>query len=128
MGAMRTALPQPTVAEANRIALMMDLGCLPCASVGYFGLTRKECHHLVSGNRRLGHWYTLCLCAGHHQGLWTADQRLWIVQRDLVAISDGRKAFKRIYGTELDMWLKTQHLLELDDELPQSKILPRRVA
>lgn len=125
---MRSSLPRPTSAEALRIVRMMDLGCLPCASVGYFGVTRKECHHLVSGNRRLGHWYTLCLCAGHHQGDWTTDQCQCILEKDRVAISDGRKAFKHIYGPEMDLWLKTQHMLKLDDELPQSKIVPRRVA
>lgn len=116
------------MAEAARITLMMDLGCLPCASVGYFGQTRKECHHIKIGNARAGHWYTLCLCRGHHQGVWTQDQCFQIIDRQRVAISDGSKAFTRVYGTQWDLWLKTQHLLEMDDELPKSKILPRRVA
>lgn len=116
------------MAESGRITLMMDLGCLPCAIAGYFGPTRKECHHLVSGNKRIGHRYTICLCCGHHQGQWTSDQRLMMLPNQLVAISDGRKAFKAIYGTEMSLWLKTQHLLELDDELPPTKTLPRRVA
>lgn len=122
---MKSSLPKPTMAEANRIPLVMDLGCLPCASVGYFGATKKDCHHLLSGNRRMGHWYTLCLCKGHHVGQWTADQHILMLDEQRVAISDGRKAFRRVYGTEIDLWLKTQHLLELDDTLPPSKILPR---
>lgn len=125
---MKTSLPKATNAESNRIALMMDLGCLPCAKVGYFGPSRKECHHILRGNKRLGHRYTLCLCVVHHQGRWNTYQQLQILPEDRVAISDGRKAFRRIYGTEMDLWLKTQHLLKLDDELPATKILPRRVA
>lgn len=88
--------------------------------------SKLECHHILQGNKRLGHWYTLCLCKGHHQGIWTGEQCERFKEAFRVAISDGRKAFREIYGTELDLWLKTQHLLGLDDSLPATKIVPRR--
>lgn len=126
---MKHSTGKPTKAEHDRIARMMALGCLPCASLGLFSLPRSklECHHILSGGKRISHWYTLCLCKGHHQGIWTAEQCERFKEALRVAISDGRKAFRAVYGTELDLWLKTQHLLNLDDSLPTTKILPRRM-
>ena len=126
---MKHSTGKPTKAEQERIDRMMALGCIPCASLGLFSLPRSklECHHILSGGKRISHWYTLCLCKGHHQGKWSDAQRERFAEAQRVAISDGRKAFRAVYGTELDLWLKTQHLLHLDDELPTTKVLPRRL-
>jgi hypothetical protein len=73
----------------------------------------------VRGNKRLGHWYTLQVCVGHHRGQWT-DQ----VTR--VGISSGRHALMNAYGyDELELWQRQQVVLGLDDALPLTKILPR---
>lgn len=108
-----------TKAEKERIKrLFLGVGCICCLL--RFGLKNShiEIHHIVRGNKRLGHWYTLPLCHPHHQqrgdGPWTS-------------IANGRKAFAAIHGDELDLWLKVQHMLGLDDELPPSKVLPRRI-
>lgn len=111
--------PQATEAEKARIKrLFLEIGCICCRlRFGHYN-SLIEIHHIVRGNKRLGHWYTLPLCHAHHQtksiGVWTS-------------IANGRKAFSAVHGDELDVWLKVQHMLGLDDELPKSKRVPRRI-
>lgn len=111
-----------TKSEAARISLIMGMTCVVCALSGDFQKRRLELHHIVRANKRLGHWFTLQLCLGHHRGLWS-DQ---VVK---VGIADGRRAFKEAHGyDELELWQKLQMALGLDDTLPVSKIVARRVA
>lgn len=116
---MKSSLPKPTSAESARMERMKsEIGCICCRLNNLDTTTRLEIHHLLVGGQRSSHWYSLCLCWTHHQsrvasGLWTS-------------IARGSKAFTRMHGTQWDLWLKTQHMLELDDELPPSKIVPRR--
>lgn len=119
MIAHRNAKP-PTKAERERFERMKsEIGCILC----WLGLGVRtgqvEIHHIVRGNKRLGHWYSLSLCFAHHRGNGTGL---------MTSIANGRKAFERVHGTELDLWRKVQHILGLDDELPKTKVLPRRVA
>ena len=95
-----------------------EIGCICCALNGLTPRSRLEVHHILLSGRRQSHWYTICLCWVHHQGrqlggLWTS-------------VAQGSKAFTKVHGSQWDLWLKTQHILELDDELPPSKIVPRR--
>jgi hypothetical protein len=53
----------------------------------------------------MGHWYTLPVCVKHH-GM-CHDSTFG-------------------YRVQIDTWLKVQHILALPDELPKSKIVPRR--
>ena len=82
-----------TKAESTRITRMMRLGCIACAKLDIPHIAQEN-HHIVEGNRRLGDWYTLPLCRGHHQGDWTSDQREVLGER-CVAISDGRSGSTR---------------------------------
>jgi len=114
----RTSTGSPTKAERERWALFPRVGCITCLL--RFGEKNPlyEIHHILQGNKRLGHWYSLPLCTSHHRipglGPWTS-------------IANGRRAYQRVHGTELDQWLKLQHMLNLSDELPSSKLVPRRV-
>lgn len=114
-------MPRATHHEQQRINRMKaEIGCICCLLRTGVQNYHVEVHHIVQGNKRLGHWYTLPLCRAHH--------RIRGVGGIFTSIADGSKAFKRIHGTELDLWLKCQHMLELPDDLPTTKILPRRVA
>jgi len=119
-----------TKLEQLRIEQMMRLGCCACAFIE-IPMIAHECHHLLDGNRRMGHWFTIPLCRGHHQGDWSAEQIEILGQRSirerrnyLVAISDGRKTFTTIYPTERQLWETVQSRLGLT--WPPSKIVPRR--
>lgn len=119
---MKHSTKLPTVAEQARFLTLKELGCVVCALVGDVRPRKIEAHHIVRGNKRLGHLYTLPLCLGHHRGLWT-DQ---VVR---VGIADGRHAFKEAHGyDELELWQKLQVTLGLDDTLPKSKLVARRAA
>lgn len=125
---MYTALRPPTRYEATRIEAMMRLGCCCCAHLGLVHIA-QECHHILDGGRRMGHWFTLPLCRGHHQGDWGAEQLELIPTDKRVAISDGRKVFNAVYNDERKLWEVVQDRLHLPKIWPvSSKILPRRVA
>jgi hypothetical protein len=119
----------PTKAEAERIERMLALGCI-VTRLRYGTLATAECHHIVDGERRLGHWYTLPLTPYYHRGVLGAATN----QRDMIetygaSLAHGTKAFFESHRkTELDLWRIVQRMLGLDDALPPSKILPRRVA
>jgi hypothetical protein len=110
-----------TKVEKARIERMMALGCICCYQFG--GWIYPECHHIVSGNRRMGHWYTLPICSGHHRGAWTG-----LEYGPRIALSDGGKLFVATFGSERELWKKVQDRLALPYLWPVSKILPRRVA
>ena len=114
--------------ERMRIEAMMRLGCVFCAVLGVVNAHQLECHHIVDGNRRLGHWYSLPCCAGHHRLMWTPEQRQIFTPEQLVGVASGSKAFEPIYGTEREMWVKVQRRLKLPAIWVPSKIVPRLVS
>lgn len=118
----------PTKAERERINQMMAFLCPCCSIAGYLFRDHTECHHIISGTKRMGHWYTLPICRGHHRGAFSERQRLMIEPAYLVAISDGLKLFTEVFPTERELWVRVQETLGLSTDWPQSKILPRRVA
>jgi Recombination enhancement, RecA-dependent nuclease len=124
---MKSNAPGPTKLESERIDKMLQLGCAACAFLGVPNLVNTECHHLLDGNVRLGHWFSIPLCAGHHRGAWTEGQLTWIEAHQRVAISDGRKAFTRIYPTEWQLWDRVQIVLRLENDRPISKLIPRKM-
>lgn len=108
-----------------RVDRMMHLGCVYCAHLGLVCIA-QECHHIVEGNRRLGDWFTLPLCRGHHQGDWSRDQLEIIPADKRVGIHSGSKACEAVYPAQRELWERVQACLHLS--WPQSKIVPRRVA
>ncbi len=122
---MKHSTGKPTKYEQKRFEAMVRLGCVCCAQLG-LPVVAVDVHHIVDGNQRLGHWYTLPVCPGHHRGVWSPEQ-VEVIPPDLrVAISSGSKVFEKQYGTERDMWMKVQARLKLPAVWPTSKILPRR--
>lgn len=105
-----------------RIDLLRRAGCCACACLGIVN-TGTDVHHILRGGQRLGDWFTILLCPGHHRGAWTPEQIELIERKDRVAISDGRPAFNAVYGEERALWEASQKSLGLT--WPESKILPR---
>lgn len=124
---MKHSTGKPTKAEASRIDLMLRLGCCACELVGMRLLVRPECHHILEGGKRLGHWYTIPLCSGHHRGDWSISQYAVLSDRHRVAIADGRKRFTAMYPTERSLWETVQDKLKLSKDWPVSKVMPRNV-
>lgn len=109
-----------------RIERMLRLGCVACAYLDIPNI-ECECHHILWGNVRLGDWYTIPLCPGQHRGVWSPELVILIPRFQRVAISDGRKAFTRVYPCERDLWVTVQRRLHLSQEWPASKIVPLRL-
>lgn len=121
---------RPTREEKRRMDLMVQLPCRACIQEPPGWPRARSCvQHIVEGNRRMGHLYTIPLCAGHHQGRWTRAQRHFmdssVIEMRAVALSDGSKLFVARYGTERDMWEETQLELDLPVIWPESKIFKR---
>jgi hypothetical protein len=96
-----------TKAESTRADRMaLEIGCIFCwLDRGERGPCDHR-HHIISGNKRMGHWYTLPCCEDDH-----------------AKCHDGTYS----HAVQIDRWLKVQHALDLSDELPRSKIVPRRL-
>jgi hypothetical protein len=115
-------------ADKARIERMRQIGCCACAKLGIPNYQMIEVHHILRGNRRLGDWYTIPLCKGHHQGYFSETQRILLSEDERVSIGKGRKPFNDKFGDERDLWLNVQFVLKLSQDWPSSKILPRRAA
>lgn len=93
---------KPTKAESEHMGRVADLGCLPCLNNGMPG-TPAECHHIrhqIGAGRRSSHFQTIPLCPEHHRlGAYG------------VAIHAGKRAWEKIYGTELQLLEQTRQLL-----------------
>ena len=117
---MKTSTGSPTKAEQERLDLLRNVGCICCLMRFGSEVPEYEIHHIVQGDRRLGHWYTLPLCFNHHRGK--------MLSGDWTSIAQGSKAFSKVHGTELEIWGKLQRMLGLDDTLPPTKIVSRSLA
>lgn len=83
----------PTKTEREWMKRITDYGCIACRIDG----RRRAAgvHHIVSGNRRMGHLFTLPLCdPGHHQG----GQ-----QFGMVSVHPWKARFEAMYGTQLEL-------------------------
>jgi len=96
-----------TKAEKERADRAMRLGCIHCWLNFGAKIRAQELHHILRGSKRMGHWWSLPLCKACH-------------------VAAHNSTFKR--AEQIDRWIKTQHILGLDDSLPKSKIVPRRAA
>jgi hypothetical protein len=121
---LKSSLGPPTQYEQQRIDAMVRLGCVACAHIG-LPYSTVEVHHLLQGNKKMGHWFTIPLCGGHHQNVWSREQLQLIEPKMRVSIASGRKAFARYYPTERALWERVQKRLKLPAVWPESKRVPR---
>lgn len=92
----------PTVAESAWMDAITALGCIACLQDGHPD-TPGAVHHLLSGGRRMGHLFTICLCdPGHHQN----GQQFGKVSRH-----PHKARFEAQYGTEMELLDLTQQLV-----------------
>lgn len=82
---------QPTKLERDWMARIADLGCVACEQDGIS--SPASVHHIVQGNRRLGHLFTLPLCYLHHQG----------DGRQVPSVHFTKRTFVLQYGSELEL-------------------------
>lgn len=107
---MKHSTGNPTKAESARMAAIKDGPCV-CCHQRRLPSYCPEIHHLLSGNKRRGHRYTVGLCAWHHRAValegWTAAAMRGLYGPSL---ADGSKPFHAEFGSD-------DALLALQDQL-----------
>lgn len=110
---MRHSTGKPTKDEQARMAAIKELGvCVACHVSGKQRWPQPvDVHHLLSGNRRRGHRYTVGLCGWHHRKLTDFGCTEKEMRDDLgPSLADGSKPFRAAFGSD-------DELLALQDAL-----------
>lgn len=115
---MRHSTGKPTKAEQARFDAMKEQGvCIACMLRGAQPDYQQhiEIHHLLSGNRRIGHLATVSLCVYHHRGIppfgWgDAEAREHLGP----SLAKGSRPFRAEFGTDLE-------LLSIQNDLLRAK-------
>ena len=92
----------PTKEEKAWMSAIAAYGCIACRLDGN-GYREAAVHHLVSGNRRMGHMYTIPLCQpGHHMD----GQQLGMISRH-----PWKARFEARYGSEMALLEKMREVI-----------------
>lgn len=94
-----------TTIEREWMARAADHGCVACAKDGIS--SPASIHHIVQGNRRLGHLFSLPLCPLHHQG----------DGRKVPSVHFTKRTFVQRYGSELELLAELQVTLCIYDKV-----------
>ena len=95
----------PNKIEREWMAAAADHGCVACLQDGH--QTPASIHHIVQGNRRLGHLFSIGLCYPHHQG----------DGRKVPSVHFTKRTFVQRYGTELELLAALQVKLGVYDRV-----------
>lgn len=101
--AMKSKKIPPTAAEREWMAAVAQIGCIVC-HLQNRGYVPCAVHHIVEGQRRLGHMFTIGLCdPGHHQNSPDPEQ---------ISRHPYRARFTAAYGSEYDLLKITQDIVK----------------
>lgn len=113
---MKHSTGKPTKAEQARFDAMKERGvCIACLLRGTQPDYPQhiEIHHLLSGNRRIGHMATASLCPWHHRGVppwgWGDAEALGHLGPSL---AKGSKPFRAEFGADAELLEIQNGLLE----------------
>jgi len=108
---MKHSTGNPTKSEAKRMDTIKDASECVCCKKRKLLSSYVEIHHLLSGNKRMGHMFTVGLCPWHHRGVpmygYTRRQMQEIYGDSL---AHGSKIFRAQFGSDMD-------LLEMQNEV-----------
>lgn len=123
---MKRSTGNRTKAEQARFDKMKEMRiCMACYLNGSKVRRFIEIHHLLSGNKRIGHMATVSLCPWHHRGVWESglDLEHETTIRTLAewkalygpSLAHGSKPFRARYGSDAEMLaLQNEFLGEAD--------------
>lgn len=96
----------PNKLERKWMQRVAEYGCVACRMEGNF--RPAAVHHLVSGNKRMGHLFTIGLCdPGHHKN----GEHL-----GMISVHPYKARFEAKYGTELELLAKLKEELGVFDK------------
>lgn len=99
----------PTKVEREWMNRITDYGCIACRKDGIHD-SPASVHHIVQGNRRMGHLFTLPLCYAHHQGGGLGG---------VPSVHQAKATFTKRYGSELELLAELQVQLGVYDKVTQ---------
>lgn len=109
---MKHSTKPPTRAERARFEALHEIGCICCRKRG-FRSWPVEIHHLLSGNRRRGHLYTIPLSPWSHRGVlscgWTRSMMTDVFGPSL---AHGSKPFHAAFGSDDSLLAEVNALIE----------------
>lgn len=113
---MKTSTGRPTKDQVARFAAFQRIGCICCRLQGYAN-TDIEVHHLISGNRRMGHDHTIPLCPWHHRAVPTFNHAIYSNHkqcRDSLgpSLAEGSKPFRAHFGSDSHLLSIVNKMLE----------------
>lgn len=102
----RNAKPWTKAETARADRMAEEIGCVFCwLEQGQHGQCDHR-HHIISGNKRMGHRFTLPVCARHHADCHNGTFN---------------------HARQIHAWVVVQRALKLSDDLPKSKIFKREL-
>ena len=111
---MKHSTGKPTKAEAERMSKMKEQGiCMACYQIGIKGNQYIEIHHLLSGNKRIGHMATVSLCPWHHDAKFSIDA---MTLKNMVEVygpsfHKHKRAFRSRYGSDAELLAMQNEML-----------------
>ena len=113
---MKHSTGTPTKAEKARMDKMKELGaCVACYQTGLPHKQYIEIHHLLSGNKRRGHMFTVSLCAWHHRGVTDGVTSKVMETMFGPSLAKGSKPFHFWFGTDEELLQAQNRLLSHGD-------------
>lgn len=101
---MRTSTGRPTKADVARFDAFQRIGCIACWQRKRFSV--PEVHHLLSGNKRRGHRYTVPLCPAHHRGIGHDEAAHG------PSLAKSPRDFRAVFGGDETLLTMTDQLIE----------------
>ena len=116
---MKTSTGNPTKAEQARFGKLKALGCVACRLNGdgwdLDEMVPPDIHHLLSGNKRIGHHATIPLCAWHHAGVgYDGVPCAWFLANIGPSIHKHTRAFRARYGADGELLAMVNELINED--------------
>lgn len=116
---MKHSTGKPTKKESKRMDAIKDASICVCCKQRRLMSCYVEVHHLLSGNKRMGHMFTIGLCPWHHRGVPMYGYKRRQMQEIYGdSLAHGSKPFHELFGSDMDL-LEMQNGM-LDESLCKS--------
>ena len=120
---MRHSTGTPTKAEKARMDAMKEMRiCMACYLNGSKERRYIEIHHLLSGNKRIGHLASVSLCVWHHRGItWDSESDAFRTVAKMTeaygpSLAHGSKPFRARYGSDAELLALQNEFLGVTDD------------
>lgn len=109
---MRHSTGTPTKAESARMDAIKNGPCVCCEMQG-FSSHFPDIHHLLSGNKRRGHMFTIGLCPWHHRSVRVSSiSEAVMTEKFGPSLANGSKPFHAAFGSDDELLAYQNRLLE----------------